>query len=104
MPAIGPERSHGEITRFGLLLLPEFPLYALTPAIEALRIANQNSDRRLFDWQLISIDGKPVKAGNGMTLSVDGSIADVAWVPTAFVFAGNHPINHVNKRVMSWLR
>ena len=104
MPATGPDRGESEITGFGLLLLPEFPLYALTPAIEALRIANQNSDRRLFDWQLISVDGKPVKASNGMTLSVDGSLADIAWVPTAFVFAGNHPIDHVNKRVMSWLR
>jgi len=104
MLATLPERGQNEMTRFGLLLLPEFPIYALTPAIEALRIANQNSDRRLFDWQLISIDGKPVKAGNGMTLSVDGSIADIPWVPTALVFAGNHPINHVKKRVMSWLR
>ena len=41
------------------------------PAIEALRVANQNNGARLFYcWHLFSADGKPVTAGNGMTVPV----------------------------------
>ena len=45
--------------RIGFLLIPEFPIYAVIPATEALRIANQNSGRTLFDWRFVSVDGKP---------------------------------------------
>jgi AraC family carnitine catabolism transcriptional activator len=96
------ERAEAE--RLAFLLLPEFPIYALIPAVEALRIANQNSGRRLYDWQLLSIDGGPVEAGNGMSLSVDNGLAEVRWVPTVIVCAGNHPLQHVNRRVLDWLR
>jgi transcriptional regulator GlxA family with amidase domain len=58
--------SETEVVRYGFLLLPEFPMYALIPAIEALRVANQNKGRKLYSWHLFSADGRPVKAGNGM--------------------------------------
>jgi AraC family carnitine catabolism transcriptional activator len=89
---------------FGFLLLPEFPLYALVPAIEALRIANQSRGRALYEWRLVSVDGNPVSAGNGMHLSVDAGIADIPWHPMVFVFAGNHPLHHIDKRILNWLR
>ena len=94
----------GEPVRYGFLLLPEFPLYALMPAIEALRIANQNRGRDLYDWHLFSVDGEAVAAGNGMQLKVDASIANVPWYPTVFVCGGNHPLQHVDKRLLNWLR
>jgi AraC family carnitine catabolism transcriptional activator len=93
-----------EPERIAFLLIPEFPLYALVPAIEALRLANQNSGARLYDWQLLSIDGRPVAAGNGMQLAVGASIADVAFVPTALVCAGNHPLQYCDKKLANWLR
>ena len=90
--------DRGEPERLAFLLLPEFPIYALILAVEALRIANQNSGRRLYEWQLLSVDGGPVQAGNGMSLSVDNGLAEMLWVPTVFVCAGNHPLQHVNRR------
>jgi AraC family carnitine catabolism transcriptional activator len=96
--------SEGEVLRYGFLLLPEFPIYALIPAIEALRIANQNRGRQLYHWQLFSVDGQPVPAGNGMALKVDAAIGDVRWCPFVFVCAGNHPTKNIDKRVLSWLR
>lgn len=97
-------QNESEIVRFGFLLLPEFPIYALIPALEALRLANQNRGRKLYNWHLFSTDGKPVKAGNGMSLPVEAAIADVSWFPTVFVFGGNHPTQHVTKRLLNWLR
>ncbi|MFL5258198.1 MAG: GlxA family transcriptional regulator [Hyphomicrobiales bacterium] len=93
-----------DVVRYGFLLLPEFPLYALIPAIEALRIANQNSAKRLFSWHMFSADGSPVKASNGMTMPVEAAIIGVKWFPTVFVCAGNHPMEHARKSVLNWLR
>jgi AraC family carnitine catabolism transcriptional activator len=102
-PSISAD-GNDETVSYGFLLLPEFPIYALIPAIEALRIANQNRGRRLYHWLLISLDGRPVTAGNGMSLTVDTAIADIAWFPTVFVCAGNHPLQCVSKQLLNWLR
>ena len=83
---------------------PNFPLYALVPAMEALRIANQNHGRKLYDWILIAENDASVRSGNGMSLSVDATIADVASLPNVLVFGGNHPIQHLSKRLLNWLR
>ncbi|MBI2719089.1 MAG: GlxA family transcriptional regulator [Rhizobiales bacterium] len=96
--------TDSDLVRFGFLLLPEFPLYALIPAIEALRIANQNRGRKLYDWQLISVSGDTVKSCNGMSVTVDATIQDIPWFPTVIVFGGNHPVQQMSKRLLNWLR
>ncbi|MFO0992524.1 MAG: AraC family transcriptional regulator [Hyphomicrobiales bacterium] len=98
------KRDDSDVVRFGFLLLPEFPLYALVPAMEALRIANQNHGRKLYDWLLISESDTSVRSGNGMSLSVDATIAGVNSLPTVLVFGGNHPMQHLSKRLLNWLR
>lgn len=102
--ALTPRAEKPEVTRFGFVLLPEFPLYALVPAIEALRIANQHSGRTAFDWQLISLDGGPVRACSGMSLTVDCGIAEMRHCPNVLIFAGNHPMQHFSKPLFNWLR
>ena len=99
-----PVPSESEVVRYGFLLLPEFPMYALIPAIEALRIANQNRGRKLYSWHLFSTDGKPVRAGNGMTVPVEAAMPDISWFPTLFVCGGNHPTQYGTKRTLNWLR
>jgi len=73
-----PAPGESEVVRYGFLLLPEFPMYALIPAIEALRIANQNRGRKLYSWHLFSPDGKPVRAGNGMSVPVEAAMTDIS--------------------------
>jgi AraC family transcriptional regulator, carnitine catabolism transcriptional activator len=93
-----------EARQIGFLLLPEFPLYALIPAIEALRLANQNRGRRLYDWRLVSVDGRAVPAGNAMVMPVNTGIAGADFLPTLIVVAGNHPLRHITRPVLNWLR
>lgn len=88
----------------GFLLLPQFPIYALVLALETLRIANQNAGRRLFSTHLFTVDGKPVRATNGMELRPDRAIREVPFFPTVFVFAGNEPLPHLTRPVLGWLR
>lgn len=88
----------------GFLLLPDFPLYALVPAIEALRLANQNAGRRLFQVILLTTDGSPVAASNGMSLTPHSGIAAAGFVPTLFIVAGNRPTQHLRRDLLNWLR
>jgi AraC family carnitine catabolism transcriptional activator len=90
--------------RIGFLLLPEFPIYALFLASEALRVANQYTGRALYSTHLFSVDGRPVKSGSGASLAPEAAIADVASFPTVFVCAGNQPTQHISKPLLNWLR
>src|SRR5258705_8705971 len=90
--------------QIGFLILPEFPIYALIVAIETLRVANQNSGQKLFSWHLFSVDGRPVKAGNGMTMTPEAAIAAVPYFPTVIVCAGNPPVQYITSRLPNWLR
>lgn len=99
---IGEEPEMSE--RFGFLIVPDFPFYGLFPAIEALRVANHNSGQRLYEWHLVSADGEPVTATNGMTLAVDHSIADCPKLSVCFAVAGNHPLDHCSPVIVNWLR
>jgi AraC family transcriptional regulator, glycine betaine-responsive activator len=101
---VPPAPGESEVVRYGFLLLPEFPMYALIPAIEALRIANQNRGRKLYSWHLFSPDGKPVRAGNGMSVPVEAAMTDISWFPNLFICAGNHPTQYGTKRTLNWLR
>jgi AraC family carnitine catabolism transcriptional activator len=93
-----------ELHRIAFFLVPEFPIYAVIPATEALRIANQNSGQSLYQWSFVSLDGKAVRAGNGMTVAPDASIEGDPSFTTLIVCAGNHPTQYLDRRLLNWLR
>jgi AraC family carnitine catabolism transcriptional activator len=39
-----------------------------------------------------------------MLLTADLTIDEVPWFPTVLVFGGNHPLQHLSKKVLNWLR
>jgi AraC family carnitine catabolism transcriptional activator len=86
------------------LLLPDFPLYAVVPATEALRIANQNAGRRLYDWSFVSSNGGEVRANNGMAIDQTLPIGSVPYPPCVIVVAGNEPTQHLSPALLGWLR
>jgi AraC family carnitine catabolism transcriptional activator len=92
------------VERFGFLIIPDFPFYGLFPAIEALRVANHNSGRLLYEWCLISADGRPVTATNGMTLAVDHGLDNCPRLSVCFAVAGNHPLDHCSPELLNWVR
>lgn len=89
---------------FKFLLRPEFPLNAVVLATEALRIANQNSGRELFRWSLVSEDGAPVRASNGMWLDVDQALGGADRADFYLVFEGNLPTQRNTPRLLNELR
>src|SRR4051794_10591242 len=98
------ERAGDAPEQIAFLLLPEFPIYALVLAREALRVANQNAGQRLFSTRLFSTDGAPVRAGDGTECAVDSGIVAVPLFPTVIVVAGNRPTQHITRPLLSWLR
>ncbi|MBD3897980.1 GlxA family transcriptional regulator [Halomonas sp. ML-15] len=87
----------------GYLLLPDFSMMAFFAAVEPLRIANRIAGRPLFDWTLISVDGQPVTASNGMTLLVDRAMGEVHDLPSLAVCSGFAPEQHLNRPLLAWL-
>ncbi|NAW34365.1 helix-turn-helix domain-containing protein [Halomonas alimentaria] len=87
----------------GFLLLPQFSMMAFFAAVEPLRIANRISCRPLFDWTLISVDGEPVTASNGMTLLADRAIDAVHHLPSVAVCSGFAPEALLTRPLMAWL-
>jgi transcriptional regulator GlxA family with amidase domain len=88
VPTEPPADHPRQVDPIGFLPLPQFPIYALILALESLRIANQNAGRRLFSGHLFGVDGAPVPAGNGMTMTPERAIAEVSFCPTVIVCAG----------------
>lgn len=69
------------------LLVEEFSAMCLISAIEALRSANYILKKKAYSWHLVSHDGKPVKASNGIEMAVEGAIGDRLETDYLFVTA-----------------
>jgi transcriptional regulator GlxA family with amidase domain len=74
--------------RVAFFLIPQFSMMAFAAAIEPLRSANRTSGKTLFEWFLVSADGLPVTASNGIPVTVGGPLEDVAKVDMLLVCAG----------------
>ena len=102
MSLINPDPSG--CIRFNLIMQSEFPLNAVVLASEALRIGNQNTGRDEFSWRLVSADGEPVRASNGMWLAVDCSIEGMPTADVCLLFGGNLPTQRTSRRFLGHLR
>jgi AraC family transcriptional regulator, glycine betaine-responsive activator len=56
------------------VLVPRFSMIAFSSALEPLRIANRLHGTELYRWVVLSPDGNPAQASNGIVVNVDGTI------------------------------
>jgi len=77
--------------RIGFLLVPQFSMMSFAAAIEPLRSANRISGSERFAWRLISADGAPVMASNGIPIGVHESLEQVRGLSMLVVCAGLEP-------------
>jgi transcriptional regulator GlxA family with amidase domain len=52
--------------RIGFWLSEGFDFYALAAALEPLRRANEAAGHGVCEWQILSLEGQPLKASNGI--------------------------------------
>jgi len=77
--------------RIAFLLVPQFSMMSFSAALEPLRSANRVSERQLFEWQLVSVDGKEVMASNGIGITVHRSLDELNKIDMLVVCAGLEP-------------
>lgn len=87
-----------------ILVLEQFAMIAFSSTIEPLREANWVAGQKLYEWKVVSHDGKPVRASNGLALQVDASIQDVAYSPTVIVCSSFNVHLYATSPVLAWLR
>ncbi len=88
----------------GFFLVPDFTMIAFTAAIEPLRLAEYVTGHKHYDWVLISADGQPVKASNGVMLSVDRAMSEIEKIPLVFVCGGKGSHDYDDRKALAWLR
>jgi len=96
---------------FVFFLIPDFTMIAFATALDPLRSANRMLGYEAYRWRLSSIDGKPVRASNGVECAVDTSLDDErrkmsgADRPNmAIVCSGIEVEKYHNKSAFAWLR
>jgi len=98
------EGAAARIQRIGFLLIPEFTLIAFTSALEPLRMANRLSGRRLYEWTMVSADGAPVHASNGLVFTADLALADAGALDLMLVCGGEHINQYTDRALTAGLR
>ncbi|MGF6724349.1 transcriptional regulator GlxA family with amidase domain [Paraburkholderia sp. GAS41] len=79
------------LAHFGFLTLPSFSMIAFTSAIEVLRMANYVGRAQHYRWSVLTPDGVPARASNGMTVKPTRSL-DEAGLPDVLIVCGGTQI------------
>src|ERR1700754_1182334 len=77
--------------KVAVLLLAEFSNFSLGALTEPLFIANWLAQSPLFEWRTASLDGKPGRASDGSSVTVQGDLAGARQCATLFVLASFDP-------------
>jgi transcriptional regulator GlxA family with amidase domain len=92
-------------------LVPDFTMIAFATALEPLRTANRMLGHEAYRWRLASIDGRPVRASNGVECAVDTSLEEERRKmhgperPSMVIVCTGLNIERYNQRsVFAWLR
>ena len=89
------------------VIVDDFSMLAFTAAIEPLRIANRLvAARPLYRWLVVSRDGGPVTASNGVTVAAETALddLDLAARPIVVVVSGVGAERIRDPVLFAWLR
>ncbi|WP_095203804.1 GlxA family transcriptional regulator [Mesorhizobium carmichaelinearum] len=96
--------SGDEPYKIAILLLEQFAMIAFSSTVEPLREANWVAGRRIYEWTVVSHDGNPVRASNGLMLEVNAPIKDVDLSAIVIVCSSFNPHLYTTQPVLAWLR
>lgn len=104
LPATGkPELS------VGLVLLDQFTLAAFSGFVDALRLAGDHGGKSRHihtTWRVMSCDGLPRASSAGLSLAVEGGLADdlSAFDYVALCGGNDYPNTHLPPALLQWIR
>jgi AraC family carnitine catabolism transcriptional activator len=88
---------------YHFLLLPGFSALGFIAAIEPLRVANRFREQA-YQWHVLSLDGGPVSASNGMSVNAEAGLVTLEAPATLWVVAGFAPLATITPALQRWLR
>jgi len=74
--------------KYAFLTLPRYSMIALSNAVEPLRMANILTGQTVYEWSIVSLDGQPTPASNGLQLSPTIPLEPLGAVDILFVCGG----------------
>ncbi|MDR6180533.1 transcriptional regulator GlxA family with amidase domain [Pseudomonas sp. SORGH_AS 211] len=92
------------VQSIGFLLLDNFTLISLASAVEPLRMANQLSGRELYRWCTLSLDGRPVRASDGLQITPDSAVSAAPVMDMVIVCGGVGIQRSVSREHCTWLQ
>jgi transcriptional regulator GlxA family with amidase domain len=112
--AMVPDRIHpagqsadsplSKLSHFGFLTLSNFSMIAFTSAVEVLRMANYVGRAEHYTWSVITPDGEPARASNGITVKPTKTLAEAGIPDVLIVCAGWHVRDYVDDNVVALLQ
>jgi transcriptional regulator GlxA family with amidase domain len=91
-------------SKFAFLTLPRYSMIALSNAVEPLRMANSITGQKVYDWSIVSLDGSPVPASNGLEMAPTIALDQVGAVDILFVCGGVDVQAAVSPKILAALK
>ena len=95
--------TEGAETKVGFYLTDNFSMMPFACAVEPLRIANRLSKQPLYQWSVITEDGKKAHATNGMIFKARYSIKNTPEFSMVFVSGPHEPETFKDNGTLQWL-
>lgn len=89
---------------FGVLLVDGYAIHVAMLAIESLRLANKHLGARIYEWRILTADGAPAVASNGMSITPECGVDAVAGLGTLAIISGYVPEAAYAPRLIAWIR
>ncbi len=90
--------------KYAFLTLPNYSLIAVANALEPLRMANRLVGSEVYEWSVLSADGRAAEASSGLSLSPTGALDKLGAGDILFVCGGINVREAVSPALLTALR
>jgi transcriptional regulator GlxA family with amidase domain len=90
--------------RFVFVLMENFTLLSFSSALDALRIANRMSGKKLYDWTFIGESEEFVSCSAGTQFKLDSPLIELHRDDAILLCGGTAIQNSTTKKLIGWLR
>jgi transcriptional regulator GlxA family with amidase domain len=90
--------------RFVFVLIEHFTLLSFSSALDALRIANRMSGKKLYDWTFIGENEGFVSCSAGTQFKLDSTLIELHRDDTILLCGGTAIQESTTKKLIGWIR
>lgn len=91
-------------SKYAFLTLPRYSMIALSNAVEPLRMANSLTGQAVYEWSIVTLDGQPAAASNGLELSPTIALERAGSPDILFVCGGVDVQAAVSAKILAALK